>query len=145
MKVNTKTGNTIDADERQIITFPKGLFGFEDLKRYILYDAEQEPFYWLQSLEKQNLAFILINPFVFRSDYELNIESDELAELEIDSPEKALVFTIVTIPEDGPVTANLQGPIIINKDIKIAKQAILGDSRWKTKHDIVAEFTGSKK
>jgi len=145
LQVNTKTGKTIEVEDRQKISIPRGLFGFEDQTDYVIFDAEQEPFYWLQSVDVREIAFILINPFLFRQDYELNIESEELADLGIDSPEKALVFAIVTVPEEGPVTANLQGPLIINKDTKVAKQAILGDSRWKTKHDIVAELAGSGK
>ena len=145
MKVDTKTGGIIDVDERQKITIAQGLFGFEKLKDYVLLDAEQEPFFWLQSLEEKQTAFILIDPYLFRPDYEIKIDNDELADLGIDSPDKALVFAIVTIPENGPITANLQGPIIINKDTKAGKQAILNNLQWQTKHDIMAELAGSKK
>ena len=151
MKVDTKTMGLIEVDERQKITFPYGLFGFEEIKDYVLLDAEQEPFYWLQSIEKKQIAFILINPFIFRKDYEVNAGSDELNELNIDSGEKALVFSIVTVPDEGSVTANLQGPLVINRETKKGKQAVLTDQRWHTKHDIMAEFaamsaeqTGSK-
>jgi flagellar assembly factor FliW len=85
-----------------------------------------------------------VNPFLFRPDYEANISNEELAEIEITSSEKALIFSIVTIPNDGsPMTANLQGPLIINKDTKMGKQAILSDARWKTKHDIMAELAAT--
>ena len=145
MKVDTKTGGTIDVDERQKITIPQGLFGFENLVDYVLLDSEQEPFYWLQSMDQKHIAFILINPAIFRSDYEININSDDLADLEINSPDKALVFSIVTIPENGSITANLQGPVIINRDTKIGKQAIINDPRWNTRHDIMAELDRSRK
>jgi flagellar assembly factor FliW len=89
----------------------------------------------------EQVAFVLVNPFLFRPDYEMNISNDELAEIGIRSPEKVLVFSIVTIPPDGgPMTANLQGPLVINRDTRAGKQAILSDARWKTKHDIMAEL-----
>jgi len=51
------------------------------------------------------------------------------------------VFVIVTIPQDGgPMTANLQGPLIINKENMMGMQAILSEAKWKTKHDIIAEL-----
>ena len=145
MKVDTKTRGIIEVDERQRITFSRGLFGFENLKNYVLMDAEQEPFYWLQSVDEKQVAFVLINPALFRSDYEINLDADDCAELGLESADKAIVFAIVTIPESGPFTANLQGPLIINRDTKAGKQAILNDPRWHTKHDVLAELAGSGK
>jgi flagellar assembly factor FliW len=143
VKVRTKAYGCIEVDERQRIVFPRGLFGFEELKDYVLLDAERQPFYWLQSLENEQAAFVLLNPFLIRPDYELNIANEELADIGIDKPEKALVFTIVTIPPDGgPMTMNLQGPLAINRDTREGTQAVLNDPRWKTKHDIMAEIAG---
>jgi flagellar assembly factor FliW len=144
VKVATKAYGLIDVDERQKIIFPQGLFGFEALHSYLLLDAERQPFYWLQSTDVEQVAFVLVSPFLFRPDYELNISNEELAEIGIHSPEKALVFSIVTIPADGsPMTANLQGPLIINRDTRTGKQAILSDTRWKIKHDIMAELAAT--
>jgi flagellar assembly factor FliW len=139
--VETKAFGLIEIDERQRITFPQGLFGFEIYKEYALLDAEQEPFFWLQSIDAEHIAFVLINPFLFRSDYEMNIENEELLPIGITDPGKAVIFSIVTIPADSsPMTANLQGPLVINRENRLGLQAILTDSRWKTKHDIMAEF-----
>ncbi|MDR2467489.1 MAG: flagellar assembly protein FliW [Spirochaetaceae bacterium] len=146
MTVNTKAYGTIDVDERQKITFPAGLFGFEALKDYVLLDGENQPYYWLQSLESAGAAFVLIDPFLFRPDYEMDINDDELAEIGVKSPESALFFSIVTIPRDGgPMTANLQGPIVINRDSRLGKQVILNDPRWTIRHDIQKELSASKK
>jgi flagellar assembly factor FliW len=146
VEVATKAYGLIQVDPRQKITFSRGLFGFESFKDYVLLDAERQPFYWLQSADVEGVAFILINPFLFRPDYEVNINNEDLADIEIDSPEKALIFSVVTIPPDGgPMTANLQGPLIINRDTRAGKQAILPDPRWKTKHDIMAELAAVRK
>jgi flagellar assembly factor FliW len=146
VKVATKAYGLIEVDPRQKITFPRGLFGFESFKEYMLLDAERQPFYWLQSVDVEGIAFILINPFLFRPDYEVNINNDELEDIDIRSPEKALIFSIVTIPPDGgPMTANLQGPLIINRDTRSGKQAVLTDARWKTKHDVMAELASVRK
>jgi flagellar assembly factor FliW len=142
LKLNTKAYGPIDVSERQRIHFPFGLFGFETLKDYVMLDAEHQPFFWLQSTESSGVAFIMISPFLFRPDYELCLGDEELADIGVSSPETALVFSIVTIPADGsPMTANLQGPVVINRDTRLGKQVILGDPRWKTRHDIVAELS----
>ena len=143
MKVASKAYGIIEVDERQKLTFPEGLFGFESLKDYCLLDAEQQPFYILQSMDVQKIAFILINPFLFRPDYEVNVSDEELREIGLFSHEKAVIFSIITIPENGPMTANLQGPLIINRESRLGKQAVLTDLRWITKHDIMAELAAS--
>jgi flagellar assembly factor FliW len=144
LKVATKAYGLIDVDERQKIIFPQGLFGFEKLKDYLLLDAERQPFYWLQSMDEENIAFVLVRPFLFRPDYEVNISNEDREGIGISSPEKALSFSIVTIPQDGsPMTANLKGPLIINPNTRMGKQAVLSDDRWKTKHDIMAELAAT--
>jgi len=143
MKVDTKAFGEIEVDDKQKVKIQQGLFGFEDYVEYVLLDAEHKPFYWLQSVDEKEIAFVLINPFFFRKDYEANVTNEELAEVGITTPENALVFVIVTIPQDGgPMTANLQGPLIINKDSMTGIQAILSDAKWKTRHDIMAELKG---
>jgi flagellar assembly factor FliW len=145
VKVATKAYGLIDVDERQKIIFPQGLFGFEPLKEYVLLDAERQPFYWLQSVDEERVAFILIDPFLFRPDYEVNISNGELLDISLSSPDTALIFSIVTIPpENGPITANLQGPLIINRDTHYGKQAVLSDPRWTTRHDIMGELSAGR-
>ena len=145
MKVLSKAFGPVEVNERQRLTFPGGLFGFESFKEYVLLDAEREPFFWLQSLDVEQVAFILINPFLFRPDYEMSIDNEELIPIGITDPGKAVIFSIVTVPLDNsPMTANLQGPLIINRDNRLGIQAILTDSRWKTKHDILAEIEALK-
>ena len=145
VKVKTKACGIVNIDEKQRITFPHGLFGFESFKDYVLFDAEQQPFYWLQSIDVEQVAFVLINPFLFRPDYEMDIDNAELLPIGINDPGKAVILSIVTVPPDnGPMTANLQGPLVINRENKLGLQAILTDSRWKTKHDIIAELETAK-
>lgn len=141
MELKTKPYGTIDVDERQSVYFPFGIFGFENLKRYVLLDAEQQPFYWLQSADVQDVAFILINPFLFRPDYNIDVPDEDLEEIGITDPRQALVFAIVTIPDNqSKMTANLQGPIIINKDSRQGRQSISMNEKWKVKHLILDEL-----
>ncbi len=138
MEVKTKTLGTVQVEEKQIINFVNGLYGFEEYHRFAIIEAEYQPFYWLQSLDESNLAFIIVDPFLIVNDYELDIDDDALSEIGIDSPEDVVLFAIITIPADGSaVTANLQGPIVINRKNNIALQVILSDSKWTTKHNII--------
>ncbi len=145
MEIQTKAMGQVEILEKQIIGLEQGFYGFKDFHRFALIDAPQEPFIWVQSLDKADLAFLAIDPFLFRPDYEIDIEDTLLEPLGIENPSDVLVFALVTIPPDGrPVTANLQGPLIVNKRNNKAMQAVLSDVKWKTKHDIVAESSGKR-
>ncbi len=144
MKVDTKPFGRIEVDERQRLTFPHGLFGFEALRDFVLLDSNQAPFYWLQSIEEPGVAFVLIEPSVFRPDYVLEIPQHEREDIGLnddDDSEAALVFAIVTIPEDqARMTANLQGPIVVNKKTKLGRQSISTNAKWLVRHYILDEL-----
>jgi flagellar assembly factor FliW len=141
MKVRTKPYGDTEIDDRQVIRFPHGILGFEGLREFALLDATQPPFYWLQSLESPDVAFVLIDPLVFRPDYTPAVDPEETAEIGIQSPDDMLVFVIVTIPENSSrMTANLQGPVILNKRTRVGRQSISGDPRWGVRHGILEEI-----
>ncbi len=138
MEILTKTNGVVQVQDDKILTFEEGLFGFEDYKKFALIDSEYEPFIWLQSIENQNLAFLIIDPFLVCSSYEADIDDSSLAKIGVTKPEDVVIMTIVTVPQDGSaITANFQGPLVINKQNKKCLQVILTDNRWTTKVDIV--------
>ncbi|WP_028975328.1 flagellar assembly protein FliW [Spirochaeta cellobiosiphila] len=141
MIVNTKAYGQIEVSEKQVIEFPHGLLGFEYLKEFVLLDASQQPFFWLQCKDVKEIAFVLINPLIFNPQYEPAIDEITKNVIELDSPEDLLLFAIVTIPEDSnQMTANLQGPVLINKKKRIGIQGISSDPRWKVRHRILSEL-----
>jgi flagellar assembly factor FliW len=141
MKVLSKPYGEIEVDERQKVRFPSGLFGFEALREFVLLDATQQPFYWLQSLEEPSVAFVLIDPLMFRPDYSPDAEPEEIAEIGVASPDDLLVLAIVTIPESQKgMTANLQGPLLINRRARLGRQSISTNPRWGTRHAILEEL-----
>ena len=138
MQVETKMMGSQEVSSDRLITIPAGLFGFEEYTDYVLIDSEYEPLIWLQSLQAKSLAFLLIDPFIICKDYEADIDDKELLKIGLHDPADVWVLTIVTVPGDGkPVTANLQGPLVINKKNHQCLQAILSDGRWTTKHNIL--------
>lgn len=143
MKITTKNFGEIEIQEENIITFKDGIPAFEDNKKFAIIDnpGDDIPFKWLQSLDDSNLAFIIVNPFIFRPDYEFDIPKPVLEKLQIEAKEDISVYSIVVIPADmTKMTANLSGPIIINIKTNLGKQIILEDNRYTTKHHILEEL-----
>lgn len=141
MEIDTKPYGTIPIEERQLLVFPGGLYGFEGFTEYALLDAHKKPFYWLQSLQRKEIAFVLMNPYLFRPDYLLEIPDEDLEKIGNPDSDSVLVFAILTIPtEEGEVTANLQGPLVINRKARTGIQSISLNPRWHTRHAILQEM-----
>jgi flagellar assembly factor FliW len=146
MRIRTKPYGEMEISEAQRITFPHGLFGFEQLRDFALLDAAQQPFYWLQALERVEVAFVLIDPRFFRPDYAPDVDAAELEEIGVATDDDMLVFTIVTIPESAQaMTANLQGPLILNRRTRVARQSISTNPRWGVRHLIIEELSRARK
>jgi flagellar assembly factor FliW len=125
MKIRTKPYGEIEVDEKQRLHFPEGIIGFEGIDDYFMIDSKEGPFYWLQSAQYPELAFLLINPRIFLDEYKLQVRGSDIQRLQIESDEDLLDFAIVTVPEDPEkISANLMGPVIINRKTKVGFQVI---------------------
>ncbi len=121
---------TFDLCEDSVLTFPSGLLGFPDQRRYVLLDHDTEaPFKWLQSLEEPSLAFVVIDPSLFHPTYRVEYPRDALAEVQVEGGDDLSVAVILTIPSDDPgrVTANLRGPLLMNARTRLCKQLVLSE------------------
>ena len=148
----TRFGNII-IEKEKIIHFPNGIPGFEDLKRYIFLAEENvklqednvQIFYWLQSIGDGEVAFLVVNPYLFFPDYSFDLPDYEVSALELKAPEEVAVFNIVTIPGEkaAEITVNLLAPVIINNRLKLARQVILTGSDYSTKHSLFTNLSKS--
>lgn len=137
MNVQTTRFGVVDLDERRIISFPGGLLGFASYKRFALLQPDDDGvFYWLQSLESPELAFVVSDPALWVREYQASIRQEQMAELDLGSIDEAQVFVIVN-KYGQSLTANLQGPLVINLKNQKAIQLVLADKRWSTRHEIV--------
>lgn len=129
----------LDVPDTKVITTAKPILGFEHLQRYCLVDVEEiRPFLWLQSIDDAAVAFLMVNPRVFFPDYKIEVNSKEIAELQVRSVASVETYVIVTVPDDPrQMSVNLQGPILINTENNSAKQLILVNSEYKIAHSII--------
>lgn len=143
MKIYSTRFGEIEIEEKDIINFEDGILGFEDIKKYVLLNIEENnPLMLMQSVEESALAFVIINPYEFRSEYCIELSDEDIKKLQIEKEEDIDVFAIVVIPHENPskMTANLQGPIIINRNKKLGKQVITNNNNYGIKHNILKEM-----
>lgn len=143
MKINTKYLGEIDIKEEDIIQFPNGLLGFEDSKEFILLSVPDNPhFKFLQDIKNRYISFLLVNPWDFFKDYDVELPDEELLKIDIDANiENSMeIYTAVTIGQSFQTsTSNLLAPIVINLSAKKGRQFILNDSIYNTKHKLFPE------
>jgi len=141
MQLNTKYHGTKEYNEKDVITFNKGIPGFEGLKKFILFSIEEnEMFYILHSIENEEIGIILTSPFTKFKNYEFNLNNEKLEVLKINSPEDVLVLSTVTLDSNiENITINLKAPLIINKNEKLGEQIILDNESYLVKQPLTKE------
>lgn len=134
-------GQITVTDDAQIIV-PQGLLGFPELTKYFLVDPQDDTLIlWLQSLDKPELCFPVLEPKIFKPDYIVKLSALELRELKLEKASGAIVLSILTIPEDvTKMTANLKAPVVINLNEKLAKQVVLQENEFVIKHQMFKEL-----
>ena len=139
MKFISKVHGEMQYEENNIITFNKGIPGFNELKKFILLDLQEyEPFKLLQSVENDEISLIVTSPYEFFSEYEIKLGEETIKNLKIDSPEQVMILTTVTLNSDPKkITTNLQGPIVINTSNNFGEQIVLDNSKYKVKNPLI--------
>jgi flagellar assembly factor FliW len=137
MEVRTTRFGSVEIAEDRVITFPKGLLGFSKQTRYCLLEPGQEAcFFWLQSLDDPDLAFVVTDPSMFVPEYNVPLRAEQMSDLGLSQLADAQVFCIVN-KVGSELTGNLQGPLVINTLSRVGEQLVLAEKRWTTRHPLV--------
>lgn len=142
MEIKTTRFGQVEIDEDLVITLPEGILGFDDFKRYIILDHfdKESPFKWFQSIDDPSLAFVITDPLLFVPEYKAKVAKEEIKGIELSDVSKALIVVIVNIKMDhSEITINLQGPIVVNPDKRLAKQVIIKESDYPIRHVIFSK------
>lgn len=142
MIVKTGRFGELAVGDDELICFPQGLLGFPEYTRYCLVDPGDDTLIlWLQSLDKLEIAFPVLEPKIFKPDYTARLSASELRELKLENINQSTVFSILTIPEDiTQMTANLKAPVVINLKQQVARQVVLQENEFSIKHGMFKEL-----
>ena len=143
MDIKTRQFGPVTIDEKNIITLPMGLPGFSDRKKYIILDHDDiRPFHSFQSVDDETLAFIIMDPFLFKADYVVDVDAC-IREMKWKDDEKEDMFIYVIInatdPDPRNMTANLMGPLLINIKRNEGLQMMVSDKGYSSKYMIFSE------
>jgi flagellar assembly factor FliW len=137
MNVQTTRFGPVEIDDSRVIQFAAGLLGFSSYRRFaLLQPDDQGVFFWLQSVEAPDLAFVVTDPALWVPDFQAQIRAEQMGELGLEDLSDAQVLVIVN-KRDGSLTANLQGPLVVNARNCKAMQLVLAEKRWTTRHALM--------
>ena len=126
MKIITHQFGEVEFTEDLIIYLAEGLFGFENLHKFLLVKTDDELFYWLNSVEQPEIAFSLIGLRVIDEHYP-TIENNE-------------AFGIVIMSKNpADIKVNLKAPVYINQDSKSGFQKIIDSDKYPIDYNLFVE------
>ena len=135
MLIKTKDFELVDVPQEDIITFPDGIYGFEEQNDYVLLkNPINDWLMHLQSVSQADPRFLLIDPFIFFEDYKPELPESVLSLLGVKSEEMLSFFCVAVIPDDPTkLTINLKSPVVINFNKRLGAQVILENSDYSVK------------
>lgn len=141
--VPTTRFGDLETTPDRALDFGSGLLGFPDARRYYVVEiSDDEDYFWLQSGDLPELAFLVTRPWAFFPDYEFEVPEPVTEQLGLADPADSEVFLVLTVQRDGEVasaiTANLLGPIVVNTVNRKACQLVLDDAEYGTSEPLVA-------
>ncbi len=124
MQVNTTRFGIIEIEEKELITFPWGIPGFEELKSYVLLQYKNGPFQWLQSVEEPSVAFVVCPPEHIGLEY--NVPESKKKVIKLSKREDLVVLNIVSFRRDQGNKAGMRfhvkSPLLFNVEARIGYQ-----------------------
>lgn len=150
MIFNTKYFGKIELDDSKVITFPNGLFGFEQYKSFaLLYDSEsgeRPTIQWLQSIDEETLALPVMIPTIVMPEYNPVIEEGLLDTIGEWSEDTVSVLVTLTVPADiTKMTTNMKAPIIVNTATMKGCQVVAENADYQIKYGIYSILEAAKK
>ncbi|MBF0162236.1 MAG: flagellar assembly protein FliW [Magnetococcales bacterium] len=128
MKVHGTRFGSLTFGEEELIHLEDGLMGFPRSKRFLLFPySENSAFFWLQSVDEPDVAFIVINPFDFFANLDISLSDEDTQRIGLLSSEDVEVFSLVNVPDGQPeaVRTNLAAPVVVNTGNRKGTQVLL--------------------
>jgi flagellar assembly factor FliW len=137
----TKYFGSIQYRDEDVVEFPSGLPGFEEESQFLVMEPPASaPLAFLQSLRLPGVCFLALPMQGIDSDYKLEITREDLESLGLPTTRQPRIgdeigcFAVIVVAENGPVTANLLAPVIVNLENRRGVQAIRIDSIYSHQH-----------
>jgi len=137
----SESGNekAVQVSEEEIISFPEGLVGCESWRRFVLLaDPENDAVSLLQDVDHPAISFLVTDPTLICPDYDFELGTADGKMIGLEDQRDVVVLCILVV-RDNPlrITANLLGPLVINRRTRLGRQIVLADSSYSARHPVI--------
>lgn len=134
-RVDTAFG-TFTVAPNDMVTFPAGVPGFEQCRRFVLLSSEDlAPFQCLQSVEGPAASFLVIDPRVALPEYRCALSEVDRHRLGSEGDDALLWAAIVTVQDDQALV-NLRAPVVINPGLMVGYQLMPSNSLYPLRFEL---------
>lgn len=137
LDINTVVG-LVSVPLDEVVIFPEGLLGFSHFKKFIFVnDPNDDVFVWLQSCDKKEVAFPVIEAGFITDVENLELTSADRQKLALEETDIADFYCIVRVTtEVQGMTANLKAPIVINQKDRVGYQFIMSNQKLQVQYPV---------
>lgn len=130
MLINTRVFGLKEVDLSKVITFPNGIPGFKECKKFqLLHETGKKTMvYYLQSIDEPGLSFNLVKAESIGINFEVDLTDAEVELLSAESTDGIALLLLVSKSDEiqGPnIIPHINCPIVINTKTRRGLQKIL--------------------
>jgi flagellar assembly factor FliW len=145
-QLETKHFGRVSYEAGAELTFPCGLPGFENQRRFLaLRFAQSDPLVYIQSMEDPALCFLTVPVLVVDKNYRLRLKPEDLetigfaAETQPRIGSDVLCLAVLSVREDADPTANLLAPLVIHLTSHRGVQALAAEPGYSHQQALYAQ------
>ena len=130
----------IEYTDKDVITFEEGLIGLPQLRRLVVISQpEIAPFFWLASVETDEMAFLVLDPQAYLDTYTPRLPTETRMRIGLKADEEPLMLAITRItPEWHESTLNLRAPLVISTGAMRGTQPVLTETNYRLDEPLAA-------
>ena len=131
----------------ELFDFRWGLPGFPLLRGFVVLTVgSQQPYVWLQSVERPEVAIPLVDPWAIFEDYDPHLPAVTSAVMEIERADDFCMMCVTVVGKGADdFSVNLLAPIVFNLRTRIGRQVMLEDSGYAVRTPVPRIPEGTRK
>ena len=137
MEINTRDFGIVQVKEDAIYEFTDGLYGFEDDRKYAIFENSFEDltFLYLQSIDHIVPCFLVFEPWDLHPNYQPALSKEDMELCEADNIDELIFLVIASVPSTiEELSVNIKSPVVLNPKTRKARQVILQNPDYTVRH-----------
>ncbi|MEL7657632.1 MAG: flagellar assembly protein FliW [Bacillota bacterium] len=137
MDISTRDFGVIQVEDDAIYEFDDGLYGFEDNKKFAIFQQsfEDVSFLYLQSIDNIVPCFLVFEPWELHPNYQPVLTKEDMAVCQVDHADDLIFLVIASVPATiEELSINIKSPVVLNPNTRKARQVILQNTDYPVRY-----------